>query len=183
MGVSSLPSPAFLGVFLFSFVTLALHPEPAFAITRHYKLDYMMQNGTRLCLTKSMVTVNGKFPEPRIIAREGDGLLIEVSNHESGSMQIQRQSLTRYCKQVEAQLYLMLTPSMDYQGHYITALSKVQYDSKLGLLLQHRASLSLSFTLCKWYLADTFKLKVNPGKTYLLRLINAALNDELFFSI
>jgi len=31
--------------------------------------------------------------------------------------------------------------------------------------------------------ADTFKLKVKPGKTYMLRLINAALNDELFFSI
>ncbi|CAA0836384.1 Laccase-17 [Striga hermonthica] len=30
---------------------------------------------------------------------------------------------------------------------------------------------------------DTFKLKVKPGETYLLRLINAALNDELFFSI
>uniref|UniRef100_A0A9I9CKH2 Laccase n=1 Tax=Cucumis melo TaxID=3656 RepID=A0A9I9CKH2_CUCME len=30
---------------------------------------------------------------------------------------------------------------------------------------------------------DTLKLKVKPGKTYLLRLINAALNDELFFSI
>ncbi|GKV29965.1 hypothetical protein SLEP1_g38838 [Rubroshorea leprosula] len=31
--------------------------------------------------------------------------------------------------------------------------------------------------------ADTFKLRVKPGKTYLLRLINAALNDELFVSI
>jgi laccase len=31
--------------------------------------------------------------------------------------------------------------------------------------------------------AGTFKLKVKPGKTYMLRLINAALNDELFFSI
>jgi laccase len=40
-----------------------------------------------------------------------------------------------------------------------------------------------SFNLCTWYLADTFKLKVKPGKTYLLRMINAALNDELFFSI
>lgn len=30
---------------------------------------------------------------------------------------------------------------------------------------------------------DTFRLKVKPGKTYLLRLINAALNEELFFSI
>lgn len=34
-----------------------------------------------------------------------------------------------------------------------------------------------------FFLADTFKLKVKPGKTYLLRFINAALNDELFFSI
>ena len=31
--------------------------------------------------------------------------------------------------------------------------------------------------------ADTFRLKVTLGKTYLLRLINAALNDELFFSV
>ncbi|KAM3333661.1 hypothetical protein ACQJBY_028645 [Aegilops geniculata] len=30
---------------------------------------------------------------------------------------------------------------------------------------------------------DTFKLKVKPGRTYMLRIINAALNDELFFSI
>nr|GMC69345.1 laccase-17-like [Ipomoea batatas] len=30
---------------------------------------------------------------------------------------------------------------------------------------------------------DTYKLKVKPGKTYMLRLINAAMNDELFFSI
>ena len=32
-------------------------------------------------------------------------------------------------------------------------------------------------------LADTFRLKVKAGETYLLRLINAALNDELFFGI
>lgn len=31
--------------------------------------------------------------------------------------------------------------------------------------------------------SDTFKLRVKPGKTYLLRIVNAALNDELFFSI
>ncbi|KAI3801499.1 hypothetical protein L1987_29605 [Smallanthus sonchifolius] len=30
---------------------------------------------------------------------------------------------------------------------------------------------------------ETYRLKVKPGKTYLLRLINAALNDELFFKI
>ena len=30
---------------------------------------------------------------------------------------------------------------------------------------------------------DTFKVKVKPGKLYLLRLVNAALNNELFFGI
>jgi laccase len=32
-------------------------------------------------------------------------------------------------------------------------------------------------------MADTFKLKVQPGRTYMLRLINSALNNELFFAI
>jgi laccase len=30
---------------------------------------------------------------------------------------------------------------------------------------------------------DTFRLRVRPGQTYLLRLVNAALNDELFFAV
>ena len=40
-----------------------------------------MQNVTTLCQTKSIVTVNGQFPGPRIIAREGDRLVIKVVNH------------------------------------------------------------------------------------------------------
>nr|TKR79693.1 laccase family protein [Populus alba] len=88
MGVSFLPSPAFLGLLLFSFVTLSLHPKPAVAITRHYKLDVMLQNVTRLCHTKSMVTVNGKFPGPRIVAREGDRLLIKVVNNVQNNISI-----------------------------------------------------------------------------------------------
>uniref|UniRef100_A0A7N2KPN6 Laccase n=1 Tax=Quercus lobata TaxID=97700 RepID=A0A7N2KPN6_QUELO len=68
-------------------------------------------------------------------------------------MQILKQSLPKLCKQEVALMSLMHIPSMDFQGHYITAQPK------------------------------TFKLKVKPRKTYLLRFINAALNDELFFSI
>lgn len=33
------------------------------------------------------------------------------------------------------------------------------------------------------YGADAYKLRVKPGRTYMLRIINAALDDELFFSI
>lgn len=105
MGASLLPKkPAFL----FSFITFCLIFQPAFCITRHYKFDVCvklfirkwqtwyfspysihssnllqikLQNVTRLCHTKTMVTVNGKFPGPRIVAREGDQLLIKVVNH------------------------------------------------------------------------------------------------------
>lgn len=44
-------------------------------------MQIKLQNVTRLCQTKSIVTVNGQFPGPRIIAREGDRLAIKVTNH------------------------------------------------------------------------------------------------------
>ncbi|KAF3321979.1 putative laccase family protein [Carex littledalei] len=40
-----------------------------------------MKNVTRLCQTKSIVTVNGQFPGPKIEAREGDRVVIRVVNH------------------------------------------------------------------------------------------------------
>ncbi|KAI7998219.1 Laccase-17 [Camellia lanceoleosa] len=50
-------------------------------ITRHYKFDIKLQTVTRLCQTKSIVTVNGQFPGPQITAREGDTVLVKVTNH------------------------------------------------------------------------------------------------------
>ncbi|MBA0590437.1 hypothetical protein Gorai_019142, partial [Gossypium raimondii] len=40
---------------------------------------------------------------------------------------------------------------------------------------------SMSQTTCPFI--DTFAMEVESGKTYLLRIINAALNDDLFFAI
>jgi laccase len=39
-----------------------------------------MANVTRLCASKSIVTVNGQCPGPQIVAREGDRLAIRVTN-------------------------------------------------------------------------------------------------------
>lgn len=44
-------------------------------------LQIKMQNVTRLCQTKSIVTVNGQLPGPTIIAREGDRVIVNVVNH------------------------------------------------------------------------------------------------------
>ncbi|MCH99618.1 laccase-17-like, partial [Trifolium medium] len=46
------------------------------------------ENVKRLCHTKSIVTVNGQFPGPRIVAREGDHLIIKVVNHVQNNISI-----------------------------------------------------------------------------------------------
>ncbi|WRX24544.1 Multicopper oxidase-like [Theobroma cacao] len=85
MGSVLLTSSAFIRLLLLALCAVSLLPDLALAkhagSTRHYKFDIRMQNVTRLCQTKSIVTVNGQFPGPRIIAREGDRLLIKVVNH------------------------------------------------------------------------------------------------------
>lgn len=40
-----------------------------------------MKTFKRLCHTKSIVTVNGKYPGPKIVAREGDRVVIKVVNN------------------------------------------------------------------------------------------------------
>ncbi|KAK6234899.1 hypothetical protein SCA6_010236 [Theobroma cacao] len=83
MGASSaLLSPAVLMTFLVAVGSLMAYPEVVTAkhagITRHYHFDIKLKSITRLCRTKSIVAVNGKFPGPRLIAREGDRLVVEV---------------------------------------------------------------------------------------------------------
>lgn len=40
-----------------------------------------MKNVKKLCATKSIVTINGKFPGPTIYAREDDNVIVRVVNH------------------------------------------------------------------------------------------------------
>jgi laccase len=49
-------------------------------------LQVQMANVTRLCATKSIVTVNGEFPGPALVAREGDRVLVRVTNHVAHNM-------------------------------------------------------------------------------------------------
>nr|XP_016478087.1 PREDICTED: laccase-17-like [Nicotiana tabacum] len=77
-----------IGLFLVSLMIASCLLPSVSAATRHYKFEIKMQNVTRLCHTKSMVTVNGQFPGPRIVAREGDRLEIEVVNHVQNNISI-----------------------------------------------------------------------------------------------
>lgn len=232
-------------VILFYFMIMLAIPELAFAgITRSYKFDIKLQNVTRLCHTKSIVTVNGQFPGPRIVAREGDRVLIKVVNHVQNNISIHwhgiRQLRTGWadgpayvtqCPIQTGQSYVYNFTIVGQRGTlfwhaHISWLRSTIYGPivilpKLGIPYPFtKPHKEVPIIFGEWWNADpeavigqamqtgggpnvsdaytinglpgplyncsakdTFKLKVKPGKAYLLRLINAALNDELFFSV
>ncbi|KAM1753957.1 hypothetical protein EV2_006592 [Malus domestica] len=245
MGVSLLSSPEFLRLFLLSLITLCLIPQHVFAsITRHYKFDIKQQNVTRLCHTKSIVTVNGQFPGPQIVAREGDRVLIKVVNHvqnnisihwhgirqlrsgwadgpayvtqcpiQSGNSYVYNFTITgqrgtlfwhAHISWLRSTVYgpLIILPKRGVPYPFAKPYKEVPIifgewwnadpEAVISQALQTggEPNVSDAYTfnglpgpLYNCSAKDAFKLKVRSGKTYLLRLINAALNDELFFSI
>lgn len=44
-------------------------------------MQVVLKNTTRLCATKPIVTVNGMFPGPTLYAREGDNVVVNVTNN------------------------------------------------------------------------------------------------------
>ncbi|XP_010264410.1 PREDICTED: laccase-17-like [Nelumbo nucifera] len=244
MGASShLPSPvSSRGALLLLLPELVLATHAG--ITRHYKFNIKLQNVTRLCHTKSIPTVNGKFPGPRIVAREGDRLVIKVVNHIQNNVSLHWHGIRQlrsgwadgpaYVTQCPIQrgqsyvynftitgqrgtffwhahiswlrstLYgpIIILPKRDVPYPFVKPYKEVPLifgewwnadtEAVIRQALQSGAGPNVSdaYTinglpgpLYNCSANDSFKLKVKPGKTYLLRLINAALNDELFFSI
>ncbi|KAL2481986.1 Laccase-17 [Abeliophyllum distichum] len=229
---------------------LALCVFPGFVLsengvtTRHYKFNIQMKNVARLCHTKSMVTVNGKFPGPPVMAREGDRLLIEVVNHVPHNISIHWHGIRQLrsgwadgpayitqCPIQTGQSYVYNFTVVGQRGTlwwhaHISWLRSTLYGPLIILPKQGtpypfaKPYKEVPIIFGEWFNSDpeaiisqalqtgggpnvsdaytinglpgplyncsakdTFKLKVKPGRTYLLRLINAALNDELFFSI
>ncbi|XP_065853546.1 laccase-17-like [Euphorbia lathyris] len=233
------------GFFLISFLNLCLLNQFGVGgITRNYKFEIKVKNVTRLCNTISILTVNGKYPGPPIIAREDDRLVVKVVNHSPNNVSIHwhgvRQVQTGW---YDGPAYITQCPigvgqsyvynftiigqrgTLFYHAHMswlratlygpIIILPKLgvpypfpkpykQFSILFGewfgadpetiisqsLRTGGGPNVSLAYTinglpgpLYNCSAKDTYKLKVKPGKTYLLRLINAALNDELFISI
>ncbi|XWS71667.1 hypothetical protein CRYUN_Cryun03dG0158000 [Craigia yunnanensis] len=230
MGASALLSPAFLMTFLVAVGCLMAYPEVVTAkhagITRHYKFNIKLKNITRLSHTKSIVTVNGKFPGPLVIAREGDRLVVKLRSGwadgpsyitqcpiQTGQSYVYNFTITgrrgtlfchAHISWLRATVYgpLIIFPKRNESYPFVKPYKEVPIlfgewfnadtEAVINQSLQTGAGPNVSdaYTLnglpgpfYNCAAQDTYKLKVKPGKTYLLRLINAALNDELFFSI
>ncbi|XP_031487126.1 laccase-17-like isoform X3 [Nymphaea colorata] len=212
--------------------------------TRYYLFRIQLKNITRLCQTKPVVTINGQFPGPKIVAREGDRLIVKVINHVSNNVTIHWHGVRQLnsawadgpayvtqCPIQTGQTYVYNFTITGQRGtlfyHAHDSWMRATIYGPLVILPMHNTSYpfpkphkEVPIVFGEWFNADpeaviaqalrtgggpnvsdsytinglpgmlyncsskdTFKLSVTPGKTYLLRLINAALNDELFFSI
>nr|GEU71731.1 laccase-11-like [Tanacetum cinerariifolium] len=229
-------------LFVFGFLSLVfLQTE---ATTKKYQFDVQVSNVSRLCHAKPIVTVNGQFPGPTIYAREGDRIIINVSNHAQYNMSIHWHGLKQYANGwADGPAYITQCP--------IQTGSNYVYDFNVtgqrGTLWWHAHILWLRATVYgaivilpkqgtpypfpkpdkehvlvfgEWWHGDveeivkqgnamglppnmsdahtingkpgplfpcsekhTYAMEVEQGKKYLLRIANAALNDELFFAL
>ncbi|KAJ0718841.1 putative laccase [Helianthus annuus] len=225
-------------------LAMVLLPMMVESYVRHYKFTVVMKNFTRLCESKAMVTINGKFPGPTLYAREDDSVVVQLVNKVPHNITIHwhgiRQLRTGWS---DGPAYITQCPIQT--GHSYTY--KFNVTGQRGTLLWHAHITWLRATvhgaivilpkhgvpypfpkpdyekiivLGEWWKSDvdavmnqwmqtglppnvsdahtingypgpvpncsTSKgstLHVEPGKTYLLRIINAALNEELFFKI
>ncbi|KAI3667006.1 hypothetical protein L6452_42048 [Arctium lappa] len=211
---------------------------------RHYKFNVVTKNANRLCSSKPIVTVNGRFPGPTLYAREGDNVLVKVVNHVKYNISIHwhgiRQLRTGWA---DGPAYITQCPIQPGQNY----VYNFTITGQRGTLFWHAHILWLRATvhgaivilpklgvpypfpkphmeqvviLGEWWKSDTetvinqamksglapnisdahtinghpgrilgcqtqggFQLSVEKGKSYMLRIINAALNEELFFKI
>ncbi|XVE96703.1 hypothetical protein REPUB_Repub02eG0245700 [Reevesia pubescens] len=79
---------SYLGSFFLIFCFAWFLTFPAEAAVKKYQFDIKVKNVSRLCHAKPIVTVKGRFPGPTIYAREGDRVLVNVSNHAQYNMSI-----------------------------------------------------------------------------------------------
>ncbi|KAM0943491.1 putative laccase [Dioscorea sansibarensis] len=211
---------------------------------KKYQFDVVVKNVSRLCHAKPTVTVNGRYPGPTVYAREGDRLIINVTNYAQYNMSIHWHGLKQLRNGwADGPAYITQCP--------IQSGNSYTYDFNItgqrGTLWWHAHILWLRATvhgaivimpqvgvpypfpqpdaeaelvLGEWWNADvetienegntlglppnmsdahtingkpgplfpcsdkhTYALEVEWGKTYLLRIVSAALNDELFFGI
>ncbi|XP_004506788.1 laccase-4 [Cicer arietinum] len=211
---------------------------------RRYKFHVVAKNISRLCSSKSIVTVNGEFPGPTLYAREDDTVLVRVVNKVNHNITIHwhgiRQLRTGWA---DGPAYVTQCPILP--GH--SYVYNFTITGQRGTLLWHahvnwlrstvhgaivilpkrgvpypfpKPDEELVLVLGEWWKSDTeaiinealksgmapnvsdshtingfpgkvsncsnqevYNLPVESGKSYLLRIINAALNEELFFKI
>nr|UWR82439.1 laccase [Dimocarpus longan] len=211
----------------------------------HY-YDFVVKetNFTRLCQTKSMLTVNDSFPGPEIRVQKGDTAFVTVYNQGPYGITIHWHGVKmprnpwsdgpEYVTQCPIPAGSNFTQEINFSIEEGTIWWHAHSDwsraTVHGAILVYPANGTTypypepdgqqTIVLASWYNADvmevyeeavtsgsefntsdaftingqpgalydcstgtTFRMNVTSGKTYLLRIINAILNEEMFFGI
>ncbi|CDY08537.1 BnaA05g27730D [Brassica napus] len=198
-------------IFLLVFLSLLYLAE---ANIRHYKFNVVMKNMTKLCSTKPIVTINGKFPGPTLYAREDDNVIVNLTNNVSYNVTIHwhgvKQLRTGWS---DGPAYITQCPKK-YNFHsiliyfhffllfsinflfYEMNISGEWWKSDVEDVIKQSTQSGLPPNLSDAHTINGltgpitgcnnshgYTIHVETGKSYLLRIINAAVNDELFFKI
>ncbi|XP_019705457.1 laccase-11 [Elaeis guineensis] len=230
--------------FLFLAVFLSFGSLSAKAAIKKYQFDVVMKNVSRLCDAKPIVTVNGMFPGPTVYAREGDRVIMNVTNYAQYNISIHWHGLKQFRNGwADGPAYITQCPiqsgrSYTYDFNVTGQRGTLWWHAHIlwlratihgAIVIMPKEGVPYPFpqpqaetelVLGEWWHADveevekqgnmlglppnmsdahtingkpgplfpcsekhTFAMEVEWGKTYLLRIVNAALNDELFFAI
>ncbi|KAK8963024.1 putative laccase-9 [Platanthera guangdongensis] len=208
--------------------------------------DFIIQETsyTRLCLTKKILTVNGKFPGETIYARKGDTVIVRVHNQAENNVTIHWHGLSQprnpwsdgpeYITQCPIQPGANFTYRLFFSEEEgtiwwhahsswdrATVHGAIVVNPRIGTAFPYpNPYKEIPIILGEWWIPQvsdviaesiqtgaganisdaytingqpgdlypcsnqsTFTAQVEYGKTYLLRIINAAITSELFFAI
>ncbi|KAI4389104.1 hypothetical protein MLD38_001366 [Melastoma candidum] len=169
---------------------------------------------TRLCSTKNILTVNGKFPGPTLYLRKGETIIVNVYNKAAYNITIHWHGVNQprnpwsdgpefitQCpirpggKFTQKVIFTVEEGTLWWHAHSDWLRATVhgaivihpkegssypfpKPDKEVPIILGRLTKQSLLFIN-----TYTFKLKVEKGKTYMLRLINAVMQELMFFSV
>ncbi|XP_061987878.1 laccase-14-like [Populus nigra] len=211
-----------------------------------HRYNFVLQNAqfTRLCETKTMLTVNGSFPGPTIHARRGDTIYVNVHNEGDYGVTIHwhgvKQPRNPWSDGPENITQCPIQPGKNFTYEIIlsdeegtlwwhahsdwtraTVHGAIVISPARGTTYPFPAPYAeRTIIIGSWFKGDvkavidealatgggpaisnsltingqpgdlypcseenTYRLKVNSGRTYLLRVINAVMNEEQFFGI
>ncbi|KAJ4950219.1 hypothetical protein NE237_027051 [Protea cynaroides] len=212
--------------------------------TYYYNWNITETSYTRLCSTKKILTVNGKFPGPALHVHRGDIVFINVVNHGSYNITLHWHGVKQprnpwsdgpeYITQCPIQVGSSFTYEINFtteEGtiwwHAHSDWSRATVHGPIFVYPKHGTSYPFSkpysevpIILGSWYKGDvmeiieeallnggepnvsdahtingqpgdlypcskagTFRMLVEKDKTHLLRIINAGMNEEMFFAI
>ncbi|PRQ20207.1 putative laccase [Rosa chinensis] len=229
---------------LFAFCAVFLFLDAANGKTHHHKFVVKSSSYSRLCSSKDILTVNGRFPGPTLKAHRGDKMVIEVHNKANFNITLHWHGV-RLVRNPWSDGPMYITQCPIQPGNKYTY--RIEFTTEEGTIWWHahsgwaRATVhgaifvypkpgssypfpkpfaEVPIILGEWWKRDvmeipsnanltggepilsdaytingepgflypcskkgTFNMLVEHGKTYLLRIISAVMDEELFFGI